>query len=99
MSSEPYTGPGYSLHVTLHIDPAQLDAFFEAFKPAYDAVTAEPECIFFEMYQDPNVPGKIRLVENWNQSLEWLTSVRVKFAFNAESREKVDPTTPMAAAM
>ena len=78
MSSEPYTGPGFSLHVTLYIDPAQLDAFFEAFKPAYEAVTAEPENVFFEVYQDPHVPGKLKLVENWNASLEWLTTVRIK---------------------
>lgn len=65
--------------MTFHIDPQQLDAFFEALKPAYDAVTAEPECAFFEIYRDPNVPGKIKFVENWNASLEWLTTVRAKF--------------------
>ena len=69
------TGPGLSLHVTLHIDPSQLSGFFAALKPCYDAVTAEPECVFFEVYQDPNVPGKIHFVEDWNASAEWLTTV------------------------
>lgn len=70
-----YTGPSYSLHVKFHIDPAKVDAFFEALKPAYDAVCAEPECIFFEVYQSMEEPGVIKFVENWNCSIEWMMNV------------------------
>jgi quinol monooxygenase YgiN len=56
---------GISLHVTIYIAPENVEAFFAAFKPVYDKVIAEPECVFFEMYQSPDEPGKISWVENW----------------------------------
>lgn len=56
---------GFSLHVTVYIDPANVEKFFEYFKPAYDAVIAEPELLFFEVYQSPTDPGTLRWVENW----------------------------------
>jgi len=72
-----YTGPSFSVHVTVYIDPDHLPAFFEILKPFYDAVAAEPECIFIELYQAPDKPGVFKLVENWNASLEWMTTVRI----------------------
>lgn len=56
---------GISLHMTVYIDPAKLPTFWEAFKPVYEHVIAEPECTFFEVYQDPENPGTITWVENW----------------------------------
>jgi hypothetical protein len=70
-----YTGPSVSLHVKYTVDPSNVDAFLEALKPAYDAVTAEPENIFFEVYTSASEPGVIKFVENWNASVEWLMSV------------------------
>lgn len=75
-----YTGPSFSLHVTITIDPSNIEKFFEALKPAYDAVIAEPECVFFEVYQSSSEPGVIKFVENWNASLEWLMDVSFSFA-------------------
>jgi quinol monooxygenase YgiN len=57
--------PGISLHVTIYIDPSNVEKFFEHMKPVYDAVVAEPECRFFEIYQDPKEPGTLSWVENW----------------------------------
>lgn len=70
-----YTGPSFSLHVKITIDPSNSDAFLEALKPAYDAVCAEPECIFFEVYHDSKQPGVFKFVENWNASVEWMMNV------------------------
>jgi hypothetical protein len=74
-----YTGPPsrVSLHVTFHIDPSNVPAFLKALKPAYDAVIAEPECVFFEVYQSPTTPGQIKFIENWDASVEWLMNVRI----------------------
>ncbi|KAJ4292673.1 hypothetical protein N0V90_009336 [Kalmusia sp. IMI 367209] len=77
--SAPYTGPGLSLHVTFHIDPAKVPAFLEALKPAYDVVTAEPECIFFEVFQMPDKPGVFKFVEDWNASMEWLVNLKKEY--------------------
>ena len=54
-----------SLQVTIHIDPSDVDRFLEAFKPVYEKTIAEPECTFFELYQDPQSPGTLSWVENW----------------------------------
>ncbi|KAI0400636.1 hypothetical protein F4802DRAFT_601793 [Xylaria palmicola] len=60
---------GLSLHVTVYIAPENIDRFFAAFKPVYDKVTAEPECIFFEVYTSPS--GAITWVEDWSKSSKW----------------------------
>ncbi|KAJ5241444.1 uncharacterized protein N7469_003035 [Penicillium citrinum] len=70
--------PGTSFHVTVHIDPANVPRFFELFKRVYDAVIAEPECRFFEVYQSPNDPGTLHWVENWAASTEWFLSHQAK---------------------
>ncbi|KAF2676953.1 hypothetical protein K458DRAFT_424314 [Lentithecium fluviatile CBS 122367] len=70
-----YAGPFLSVHITLHIDPTKLDTFFEVVRTTYDAVTAEPENIFFEVYQSADKPGVFRFVEHWNASMEWMTNV------------------------
>lgn len=45
--------PGFSLHVTIYIDPQNITKFFEHFKPVYDAVIAEPELPFFLRCTNP----------------------------------------------
>lgn len=67
----------FSLHVTVHIKPEDLDSFYEAMKPVFEAVCNEPELLYFEMFQDPDEPGKLSWVENWNASVEWLMKVRL----------------------
>ncbi|KAJ5673518.1 hypothetical protein N7507_002645 [Penicillium longicatenatum] len=56
----------FSLHVKVYIDPSNVEKFLEHFKPVYDAVVKEPECRFFELYQDPADPGTLTWVENWH---------------------------------
>lgn len=55
---------GFSLHVTAHVEPANVDKYLKYFKLAYEAVIAEPECTFFEVYQSSKNPGELHLVEN-----------------------------------
>ncbi|KAI0879127.1 hypothetical protein GGS24DRAFT_440885 [Hypoxylon argillaceum] len=68
---------GWSLHVTVHIAPENVDRFLAAFKPVFNSVVAEPECLFFEMYQSPQEPGRISWVENWAKSPEWFLENQV----------------------
>jgi quinol monooxygenase YgiN len=56
---------GFSVHVTITIAPENVPKFFEAFRPVFDIVSAEPECTYFEVFQDPKEPGVISWVENW----------------------------------
>ncbi|KAL2837103.1 hypothetical protein BJY01DRAFT_251619 [Aspergillus pseudoustus] len=70
--------PSLLLQVTVYIAEENVPKFFEAFLPAYEKVTAEPECTFFEVYQSLENPGELSWVENWSQSVEWLTQVQFK---------------------
>jgi quinol monooxygenase YgiN len=56
---------GFSLHVTVFVAPENVDKLLAAFKPVFELVSAEEECIFFELYQDPASPGTLSWVENW----------------------------------
>jgi len=56
---------GIALFLKVFIAPENVARFFEYAKPIFDAVTAEPECQFFEIYQSPDDPGAISWVEHW----------------------------------
>lgn len=61
---------GISLHVNITVAPENVDKFLAAFKTCFDAVTAEPECTFFEVFHDVDNPGTFRFVENWSKDKE-----------------------------
>ena len=56
---------GFSLHVAIYIDAANLPKFFDYLKQVYEAVIVEPECRFFELYQSTEDPGTLPWVEDW----------------------------------
>ena len=64
-----------SLQVEIWIDPANVEKFFEAFQKIFDIVSAEPECTFFEVFQDPDDLGHLSWVENWSASTVWVATV------------------------
>ncbi|KAL2216336.1 hypothetical protein M432DRAFT_623847 [Thermoascus aurantiacus ATCC 26904] len=75
MASTTTTFQGISLQVTVFIAPKDVPRFWEAFRPVYDRVIAEPECTFFEVYhRSAEEEGVVSLswVENWSKSKEWL---------------------------
>jgi quinol monooxygenase YgiN len=49
-----------TLFVTFTIDPAKIETWKEADRPA---CAAEPECLLFDVFQDPASPGTMKLVE------------------------------------
>lgn len=54
-----------SLQITIWISPENVPKYFETLRPLYEKIIAEPECTFFEYYEDPEEPGRISWVENW----------------------------------
>ncbi|KAJ5523851.1 hypothetical protein N7494_010501 [Penicillium frequentans] len=71
----------FSLHIKIYIDPSNVGKFLEHFKPVYDAVVKEPECRFFELYQDPANPGTLTWVENWNATTQWFMENQMTKAY------------------
>jgi len=76
MASQPFLG--LSLEVTIYIAPENVTKFLEILRPAYEAVIAEPECTFFEVFIDPDQPGVIHWVEGWAKDKVWLLSVQMQ---------------------
>ena len=70
---------GLSLHVTVTVAPENVDKFLDHLRPAYEAVAAEPECTFFEVYISSDQPGVLRWVEGWSKDRKWLLEVRSPF--------------------
>ncbi|KAI1186932.1 hypothetical protein F5B17DRAFT_401643 [Nemania serpens] len=68
---------GMSLHVTVYVAPENVVPFFAAFKPVFEKVIAEPECLYFEVYQDPDEPGTVSWVENWSKSVDWFLKYQI----------------------
>lgn len=62
--------------VTITIDPSNIDEYVRVLKPAYDAVIAEPEHVFFHVLRDQQAEGVLKFVEGWTESIERLMTVR-----------------------
>lgn len=58
----------------------------------WDACGNEPECLLFDVYQDPENPGHFRLVEVWNASREWFETQQLTKPYYATLWAKSKPT-------
>lgn len=66
------------LQVRIYIAPEQVPEFFAKFKPIYDIVLAEPECVFFVVGEDSQEPGCISWMEGWTKDQDWFMDVQFK---------------------
>ncbi|KAK4694663.1 hypothetical protein P7C71_g2952, partial [Lecanoromycetidae sp. Uapishka_2] len=82
---------GMSLHVDIWVAPENVDKFLQALKPAYDLVTAEPECTFFEVYHAADSPGHFRWVENWSKDKEWFMKHQITKEYYEPYFEATEP--------
>lgn len=58
--------PGLNAQATVTIKEEDVDAFLKELRIIFEKVTAEPECLSFEVYQSMENPGVIHLVETWS---------------------------------
>ncbi|KAI9710986.1 MAG: hypothetical protein M1820_002424 [Bogoriella megaspora] len=82
---------GVSVHATITIDPRNEQQFLAALRPAFDAVVAEPECTFCEIYKNTDKPGQFRFVENWRASKEWVIEVQLQKQYYKPYAEATKP--------
>lgn len=60
-----------TLFITLHVAPDNVEKLFEAHRPIWASVAAEPECLFFDVFRSMEEPGKVRFVEVWSKDRDW----------------------------
>ncbi|KAI8959872.1 hypothetical protein F5Y11DRAFT_287692 [Daldinia sp. FL1419] len=82
---------GISLHVTIHIAPENVEKFLVAFKAIFDVVSAEPECLFFEVYKSVEEPGKLSWIENWSKDIQWFLEHQITKPYYKEYLELTEP--------
>jgi quinol monooxygenase YgiN len=60
-----------TIFITFKIQPDKIEEWKQAHRPVWAACAAEPECLFFDVVQDPTEPGRFRFVETWSKDKEW----------------------------
>jgi quinol monooxygenase YgiN len=65
----------FTLHVKVTFDPKDRETFLKYFRPAFDAVKAEPECAYFVVGEDVQQPGTFRWTEGWTKDVNWFMAV------------------------
>ncbi|KAI3401212.1 hypothetical protein diail_11918 [Diaporthe ilicicola] len=86
------TATQLTLFVTFHIKHDLIEKFKEAHRPVWAACAEEPECLLFDVFQDPGQPGRFRFVEVWNASREWFENVQLRKPYYEDLWAKSKPT-------
>jgi quinol monooxygenase YgiN len=87
----PQPKPRLFLHISFHISPADIPAFLDALRPCWQAFVNEPECLYFDVTQDPQNPGHLRFVEGWDASREWFLKEQMRKAYYTPFFEAIKP--------
>jgi quinol monooxygenase YgiN len=81
-----------TLFVTFHIKPNMIEEFKAAHRPVWEACASEPNCLFFDVFQDPEIPGRFRFVEVWNGSRQWFEEEQLTKPYYTTLWPKSKPT-------
>jgi quinol monooxygenase YgiN len=81
-----------TLFITFTIDPSKIETWKEAHRPVWAACAAEPECLLFDVFEDPAAPGTMRLVEVWSEGREWFETKQLTKPYYKTMWEKSKPT-------
>ncbi|KAK2595863.1 hypothetical protein N8I77_013655 [Diaporthe amygdali] len=74
---QPEKTEGFTLVVNATIQPDKVDEFLGHFWEVFKLVTAEPECLSFELFRYADTPNKVKWIENWSKSKEWLMTHQI----------------------
>lgn len=66
---------GFSLIVTVTVQPDKYDEWLKHSWTIFQHVTADPDCLSFEIFSVKGEPNKIKWVETWSKSLEEVMAV------------------------
>lgn len=61
-----------TVFVDFYILPDKIDEWKQVHRPVWKAVGEEPQCLLFDVFEDPNEKGHFRLLEVWDApDQEW----------------------------
>ncbi|TID21370.1 hypothetical protein E2P81_ATG04657 [Venturia nashicola] len=70
-----------TIHITFELPPKSLPKFYNALKTLQQHVIAEPECVYFNCFELPKQPGKVRIVKIWNQDKKWRKEAQARKSY------------------
>ena len=79
MTSSKYPPAQLALFVTIHVRPEDADALAAAHRSVWAACGAEPECLVFDVWQDPQDRGHFKFFEVWSRDRDWFERVSLPF--------------------
>jgi len=80
-----------TVFVTIHVSPSDVEKFKEAHRPVWKNCSEEPECLLFDVFQDPEVKGRFRFIEIWNESREWFEKEQMTKSYYGSLWENSKP--------
>ncbi|GIZ48729.1 hypothetical protein CKM354_001177900 [Cercospora kikuchii] len=86
------SGKQLTLFVTMKIKPDRIEEWKEAHRPVWAATAAEPEQIFFDLFEDPKDPGTFRFIEVWSKDREWFEKEQFTKDYYKTLWPKSEPT-------
>ena len=57
--------------VDFYIQPDRIEEWKQAHRPVWAACANEPQCLLFDVFQDPEEIGHFRLLEVWSGDRKW----------------------------
>lgn len=84
--------PQLTLFVDFYVQPSLIADWKAAHRPVWDKCANEPECILFDVFEDPDDLGHFRLVEVWSATREWFETVQINKPYYAELWKGSKPT-------
>ncbi|TVY88103.1 hypothetical protein LAWI1_G006795 [Lachnellula willkommii] len=58
-----------TLFVTFQVAPENIEKFKEAHRPVWKACSEEAECLLFDVFQDPDQPGRYSSKPLWIEDI------------------------------
>ena len=90
-STHPVHPTQLALFVTLRVSPANAEALAAAHRPVWAACAREPECLVFDVWQDPEDKGRFRFFEVWSRDREWFEKEQMTKPYYAALWERSRP--------
>ncbi|ETN46615.1 uncharacterized protein HMPREF1541_00801 [Cyphellophora europaea CBS 101466] len=90
-SSIPIEGVKTILNVKIFIAPERVEEFYRHFRPAFEAVMAEPQCRYFVVSEDPQNPGTLSWTEGWTEDVQWLMQNQLTKPYYKPYLEATEP--------
>jgi len=81
-----------TLFVDFFIQPHLIPQWKAAHRPVWAVCAREPNCLLFDVFEDPEDRGHFTLVEVWRATKQWFLEVQMTKDYYAELWQKTEHT-------